>query len=305
MVWLWLPIAAAFCYALSGFMDNFLVDTHCRKLDPKCMSMLYVIIELVICVVIVVVTGGAVLAEVGLVEVGIFMLAALMNFFGSIPYYRALKNDETTEVALLGQMAPVFALVLAWALLGEEIEPLQLVAFFMILSMALFLVLGAGRGLMKIKAGAAGCMVLACFFWVMSDVVFVWQARENSFITSFFWLMMGGVVANTIAFIVVKRWRQDLRKFLKRKRGRKLALVALNETMYLAGEVIWRFGVVIMPVAIMSVTGHVSQLILTFVLGVALTLLSPKFGREKLSRKLVTHHALATGVVALAVALLS
>ncbi|MFV0484648.1 MAG: EamA family transporter [Candidatus Saccharimonadales bacterium] len=304
MVWLWIPIAAAFCYAISGFIDNFLVDTYCKKKNPKCMSIIYVAIELVICVVVAIASQGAVFTGVGWGEIGIFLLAALVNFFGSIPYYRALKDDETTEVALLSQMSPVMALGLGFVFLNEVIGAQQLVGFFMILAMAVFIVVGSGRRRFKMKATAGICMVIACFFWVMSDIIFVFQAREVDFVASIFWLMMGGVISNVLAFIVMRSWRKDLKSFLARKRGRKISIIVANELVCLAGEVLWRFGVVVMPVAIMSVTGNVAQLIITFILGVVLTLIVPKFGREKLSKKVVANHALAMGVIAIAVVLL-
>lgn len=304
MVWLLIPIAAAFCYAISGFIDNFLVDTYCKKKNPKCMSILYVMIELVICVVVAVVTRGSVFTSVGWMDIGIFLLAALVNFFGSIPYYRALKDDETTEVALLSQMSPVMALGLGWVFLHEMIGAQQLVGFFMILTMAIFIVVGSGRRRFKMKATAGICMLVACFFWVMSDIIFVVQAREVDFVASFFWLMLGGVISNVLAFAVMKSWRKDLKGFLARNKGRKISVIVANELICLTGEVLWRFGVVVMPVAIMSVTGNVAQLILTFILGVILTLVVPKFGREKLNKKAVVNHALATGVIAVAVVLM-
>lgn len=295
---------AAFCYAISGFIDNYLVDTYCKKKNPKCMAMLYVAVEVAVCVVLAVVSGGAVFTGVEWGDVGIFLLAALVNFFGSIPYYRALKDDETTEVALLSQMSPVMALGLAWVFLGEMIGAQQLVGFFMILAMAVFIVVGSGRRRFRMKATAGICMLVACFFWVMSDVIFALQAREVDFVASFFWLMLGGAMSNVLAFAVMKSWRKDLKSFLVRKKGRKISIIVVNQMINLTGEALWRFGVVMMPVAIMSVTGNVAQLILTFVLGVILTLLVPKFGREKLNKKVVVNHALATGVIAVAVVLL-
>lgn len=304
MLWLLIPIGAAFCYAISSFIDNFLVDTYCKKKNPKCMSIIYVAIELIICIVIAIVSKGSVFTSVGWGEIGIFLLAALANFFGSIPYYRALKDDETTEVSLLSQMSPVMALGLGWVLLNETIAPQQLVGFFLILAMAVFIVVGSGRRRFKMKATAGLCMVVACFFWVMSDIIFVFQAREVDFIASFFWLMMGGIISNVLAFAVMKSWRKDVRSFLSRKKGKKISIIIANQLINLTGEALWRFGVVLMPVAIISVTGNVAQLILTFILGVVLTLIAPKFGREKLNKKIVANHALATGVIAIAVVLL-
>lgn len=301
--WILLPIITAFCKSISGFIDNFLVDTYIKKMSGKSIAIIYVSIEAVVCLAMLAGTGGAVL-NIGFGEITIFLAAATMNFFGSVPYYRALKNDETTEVSLLTQVTPIITLVLGWVFLREAITPVQLIAFALIVAASFYVVFGSGRKGLKLKKTAAFYMVMACFFWALADIIFVTQARESDFTTSLFWFLTGGVLVNAIAFIIMRPWQRDLRKFLAHAKTKKLAIMTINEAVWFVGQVAWRYALVIMPVAIVSATRFSSQLIVTFVLGIILTAVFPKFGREKLKKRLIINHAVATVMIVMAIILL-
>ena len=61
---------------------------------------------------------------------------------------------------------------------------------------------------------------------------------------------------------------------------------------------------VIGTAAIVSVTANSSQLILTFVMGIILTHLWPKFGREKLNKHIVRAHLIATVLAVIGIVIL-
>jgi len=304
MFWLLVPLIAASCYAMCTFIDNFSVDIYCRKLNPMSMAGVFAILEVIVCIVIFIWQGEALIDGVGLSMILTFMGAALIRRFGAIPYYKALKKGEATEITLLSQMSPIIALILGIVLLHQIIKPIQLVAFFLILSAVILVVLGSGRRRAKVELKVGTYMLAACFCWVFADITFAFGAIETGFIVSFFWFMLGNALMRLLMVGVFKSWRHDLARLLKRNKLKKLFTISMNEIIWLGGEIAWRYGLTIMPVAIMSVTGNVLQLIVTFLLGVGLTLIWPKFGREKLSKKLILHHAAATGIVAVAVVLL-
>ena len=232
------------------------------------------------------------------------LVGGLINAIGGIPYYSALKKDDTTEVTLLGQMSPILALIMGVVFLGQMLTLGQGLAFVLITAAMLVLVFGAGKKMMKVELTTGALMLAACLFWVLSDVLFVSQAEGIDFWAGFFWLIAGNTLGNVVMAIVMKSWRQDFRKFWRRERGKKiLAMVASNGLWWIA-EVAWRMGMLLMPVAIMSVMGNVMQLVLTFILGVILTMIWPKFGREKLRKKVILRHAVATVLIVVGVVII-
>ena len=58
------------------------------------------------------------------------------------------------------------------------------------------------------------------------------------------------------------------------------------------------------PVAIVSVVANASMMILTFVLGIILTIIWPNFGREKLKKRRVLAHLVATVLAVIGIIML-
>ena len=74
--------------------------------------------------------------------------------------------------------------------------------------------------------------------------------------------------------------------------------------MTIAAEFASRWSLILGVAALASVVANVAELILTFVLGLVLSAIWPKFGREKLNRHIIIAHLLAvvlciTGIIIL------
>ena len=305
MFWLAFPFISAFGYSLSGFFDNFFVDVYCRRLNAMCMIGVYAALNLLICFGILVWRWDLVInSNLGLTEVGVFLLSAATNFLGSIPYYKALKKNDTTDVTLLVQMSPVIALVLSFVFLGEAISPMQFGAFILIFAAIMLIVLNVGKKRMKSGLKVVSLVLAACVCWVVADILFASQARGTEFITSFFWFILGGAIAQIIALIFVKSWRKDAKKFLSKNSKKKILTITINQLVWLVAAIAWRYGLTVMPVAILSVVSGVLRLVLTFLLGIILTRIWPKFGREKISKKTVINHTVAIVILAFALVMI-
>lgn len=304
MGWIIFPFVAAILYAICDFTENFMVDTWCRKLRPQCLKIPYLILDIVGIGVILIWQQGEIFSGLSGSVILMLMIGGAINSLGGIPYYSALKKNDTTEVTLLSQMSPVLALIFGVLFLGQVPSAEQGMAFFLILAAMTLVVLGAGRKMIKVELTTGALMLVACLFWVLSDVLFVSQMDNVGFWSGFFWLIVGNILGNIVLVSIMKSWRQDIQRFWQRNRGKKLTALLVSDAMWWIAEVAWRMGMLAAPIAIMSVTGNMMQLILTFILGVILTLIWPKFGREKLNKKIVIHHALATSMLAVAIVLL-
>jgi len=304
MHWIIFPLVAALLFSFVEFIDNYLVDTYCKKLNPKCMSGVYVALELIILPIVAIIFRNEIFSDFNFSIILLFLAGGLFNVIAEIPYYQALKSEDTTGVTLLAQMSPVLALILGAIFLQEIITPAQTVAFFIILVATVIIVLGAGKKRIKLEAKATTLMLLTCLLWVLSDIVFVFNSREINLVSGLFFMFFGGTASNIILMVVFKKLRTDLKSFLRKKRTKKFTIMTINEVLCIIAEIFWRLGLLAAPVAIMSVTGNAAQLIITFFLGIVLTIFFPKFGREKLSRRHVANHAIATTMMVVAVILI-
>lgn len=304
MLWLLFPLGAAIFYSLCNFTENFIVDTWCRRVKPQILKIAYLGFDVVFMVAMLIWQGPKLWEGLDLMTILVLLAVGTINALASIPYYSALKKDDTTELTLLEQISPVLALIFGIIFLNQVPSMSQGLAFILIMGGMLLTVLEIGQKAIKIDFKSSSLILIACVLWVMSDVVFVMKADSVDFWPGFFWLMVGGFISNLIMIAMFKSWRDDFKKFWKKDRLKKTMALSGTYIPWVIAEILWRMGVLLVPVAIMSVTGSVMQLIATFILGIFLTLLWPKFGREQLKKKIIVKHAMAMVLIAIGLVLI-
>lgn len=306
MLWILLPIAAAFFYMMSSFIDNYLTDVHFKRRDPAALVLTGVIAASLSVAVMLAWRGFDLVIGVDwVVAVGVGV-AGFLNILAQVMYYRALKVEDTTSVTIFAQLQSVMLLLLGVTLLGEDLTILQLLAFFLILSSAVMLVFNTTtkkKFQMGVKAGVL--MLFACVMWAIGDVSFVWFGRGvERFEEIYVWYCLGVLLALGFFTLTTKAWRRAIKCFFSDNRSYKMRVVLTNELFAVAAEMLYRVALLMMPVAIVGVVATSGQLILTFVAGILLTMIVPTFGREKLERKKIFTHVLAIVLVIVGIILI-
>jgi uncharacterized membrane protein len=306
MPWLIFPLISSTFYSLSAFFDNYITDTiFKRRLKPGAIMVPCLIISALVMVVIFAINGLDKLLSLGPLAILMILVSGALDSVAYIPYYKALKKEETTSVEVLYQVSPVIALVFGAVFLKESISSVQLVAFLLIMMAAMLIVFGSGgHRKAKWEAKVALLVFTSCTLFVASDIIFIAAAIGQDFLSCIFWLHAGGMAIVTLFVGLFRSWRHSLKLVFKRHGARKMSVILSGQVVYVIGEMAYHFGMLLVPVAIMSVTGYVLQLIITFALGIILTLFWPRFGREKLSKKLVRRRFLATCMVAVGITLI-
>ena len=132
------------------------------------------------------VSGAVVLLAIGGFQFGqtdwsvfvLIFLAGAIYTIGSIPYYRALEIEESTNLGIFIQLAPVMYLILGWVFLGESISLMQLFSILVILLAPLLIVLTTRRRSRKVKLRA----ILYAFVYVL----FMFSIFSQTFLVMFF-----------------------------------------------------------------------------------------------------------------------
>jgi drug/metabolite transporter (DMT)-like permease len=301
MFWLLLIIIVAVGFSLNMFMDNYVADVMFKKTCPEAVKVLGVFVYLATAL-LVLIFAPPTIVPIGTI---IFLvLAGLIDGLSAIPYFRSLRFEDTTGVMILTQMSPIVALIFGYFFLGDRIAPLQILAFLLILSATMFITLGSGKRKTKIEIKAALLILVAIFGWVISDVFFIAKGEQINFQTAFFWLIIGKLLSDTILTLIFKSWRKKIKRVLKEFKGKLIAVFITNEITYLGSEALWRFAMLLAPIALAHVTADVLQLLVTFFLGIVLSIIWPKFGRETLKPKIVKIHLIASLLAAAGIVLL-
>lgn len=113
------------------------------------------------------------------------VIAGILWVFPIVLYFKALENDEASRVALLFQLLPFWTLLVGFGVLGETLNNIQFIAFFLIVT-------GGGLAAIKKTEGkwhfskSIFFIGLATLLWAVSDVFFKkYEMDFSSFYSAF------------------------------------------------------------------------------------------------------------------------
>ena len=161
MNWLLLVLFATFLDAIRIFIDNYISDTFFKGRLAASQKYYAAIAEFVTALIIIIASGFSFGATPPILIIGIILAGAIYTI-GGIPYYKALEIEESTNIGIFVQLAPILYLLLGWAFLGESFSLYQIIAIPVILLAPLIIILSTRKRSRKIKLRA----VLYAFIYI-------------------------------------------------------------------------------------------------------------------------------------------
>ena len=305
MNWILLCIVVAFLYSIVAFFDNYITDVIFRGDRPQAIKVFNGAFYSSVAIFIALVFGIESLP----VKIAILaMVSGAIHSIASIPYYLALRNEESTTAAIYFQLAPILCFFADIFILGRTITTQQIIAFVVIL-LAPIVILFAQKTRSKKanKKKLQSDLLLIAYVVIASASTILFSHISDNHYDSwslFFWYLLGRFTFDTCATIFMPSWRKYVKRILKRKPLKTIAIIYGSGIIYIIGDFIFRYALSLTNSSFVSVVTNASELILTFILGIILTLIWPKFGREKLDKRNIGAHFVAIVFVIISIILI-
>ena len=298
MNWIALVAAAVVLDALRIFIDNYTSDTYFKGREAVAQKWFYGFVYLAMGAAILLATRFG-LGETDWASVGSFVLSGFLASLAGVPYFRALEIEDSTNIGIFIQLAPVLYLVLGWFFLGERFSPMQLIAFAVIMAAPILIIATTKKRSRKIKLQAVFYAFIYVLLVVIANLIFVKKNDlEFGFINEIAWLFIGKALGNFAVMIAVPKWRKRFGHVYRSSKKKVLRPMLVNCLVGLGKDFAYRAALVAAPaVAVASAASDSVEPIVIFFMGLVLTLIWPRFGREKLDKKTVLVHLLATALV--------
>ena len=290
MLWLILCVIAALTWSVSAFIDNYQTDVIFKGKTPQAMKVLNGPVYILIA------TAVGLFFKIqfpDLPQIGLLLLSGALNSVGALAYYQALKNEEATGATVFYQLQPVLFLIVDFLIFGESISVQQIIGFITILLAPVFIVFSRKRAKSRMMAmHAALLLILYVVIATVSAEIAVRSASNVDYKTVFVIYLFGRGCTDCLLGLVPK-YRKRHKYIMKHSPKAYVGTVVLNQCLCAFADFMYRYGLVIGVAALGSAVTNAAELILTFVLGVVLSLIWPNFGREKLHKHIVIAHIIA------------
>ncbi len=305
MNWLILVGVATVLDAARIFIDNYASDYYFKGREALAQKLFYGYAYFITVVPILIIFSGEIVSA-NIVTVLLLMLSGFMHGLSGIPYFKALELDNSTNLGIFIQLAPVLYLVLGWLFLGESFSPLQLVAIGVILLAPIIIVATARKRSRKIRLKAVFFAFLYVLIAVVSNLVFV-QVSDGSLslVPEIALVLVGKGIANLVIVYSRPKLRRRFIYVMKTSHYKVLRPMLCNHVVGFLKEFAYRGALIMAPaVAVASAASDSVTPVVIFFMGIVLSIIWPDFGREKLNRRNVIIHLIATILVVAGIVML-
>lgn len=305
MSWLAILAIAVISDALRIFIDNYASDYYFKEKGAVSQKIVSGIVTPILGIIILIVTGFN-FTEIPPVALTLLLMSGVLGSLAGIPYYKALEIDDSTNIGIFFQFSPILYLIIGWIIGDEQFSIIQLLACFIILAAPLLVVITAKKRSRKVRIKAALLAFISIIFYVASGETFIQGNVDGINIFSEIGLVLITKGLSDLLIIGSRRkLRNRLAKVVKSSRRKVLFPINISIVMRVIQEFSYRIGLIIAPsVAIASAASDAVEPAVIFFMGLLLTILWPKFGREKLQKKTVLVHFIATVLVVIGIVIL-
>jgi uncharacterized membrane protein len=227
----------------------------------------------------------------------ILVINGTLTIVALLFYFKALENEEASVIVPFMQLTPILVFILAFLILGETLNPGEIMACLLILAGAMVLSIEF-TGKVKIKYSIVFLMLGSCLALAVSTVIFKMVAIEVGFWASIFWEFIGKIFIGIFIYINFDSYRKQFLDVLKHNRRSVIFLNSLNETLFIFGDGIFSFASLLAPVAVISSLGGL-QPAFVFIFGIILTVFFPKISKEKIGKYDLLQKAIAIILIVL------
>ena len=308
MSWLILVAIAVLFDVFRIFTDNYISDVYFKEREVAAQKMFSAFGKTIVAIIILIVAGFS-FTQFDPNIFWLMLLAGVLFSLAEIPYYLALGIEDSTNLGIFIQLAPVLYLILGWFFLGDTFSPIQLAAIAIILVAPILIVATSRKRSRKVKLHAIFLAFIYVLISVIGNLIFVSTNAENFdthlLVEEIALTILGTGLADILIMFLMPKWRLRYRHVIKKSKGKVRFPLAASMIVGIVKSFAYRSALVAAPaVALASAASDSVEPIVIFFMGVILTLIWPKFGREKLDRKTVRIHLIATILVVIGIVLM-
>lgn len=294
-----IAILASFLWAISNHVDKFLIS----NIDENTSNIKTLLVFSTLVAGIVITPLWIILSKfnltISIISLISVFAATLCFCIANTLYFIALDKNDTSIIAVMFQLIPVFSYILAFILFDESLTIKQTSGSIIIIISAIIIAIDFKEKNNHDKFECLIFMTLSSLFYAIYYITFDIAIRDSSYYSCAFWFQIGLLIIGII-FISIKSFREPFIKAIKTNGSKYLTLNGLNESLNLIANLMVNYVNLTLPIALVNVLNGL-QGIFVFILGVIGTIFLPKYFKEDLSKGVVIQKVISIilGIVGL------
>ena len=281
MYWTFFAIAAPALYAISNFVDKFIIEKYIKNFAT--LTILGGFVALPFALTILVLRDFPIYRldqTILIILAGIFMELALL------PYFKAISLDDVSRVVPVFQLIPILILILSFFLLGERLNSFQFLGFWLVIGGSYLISLNKlGQGMFNLRRSFVW-IILASILWAISTVIFKFVSIEQGFWDTMAYEFLGATIG-AFVLLLVPNFRKKIFTETKTVKNYVWGILISNEALYLFARLIGFYAIAIAPAISLAAALNGIMPFFSLIYGLILSVRFPYIIKEDISRSTI------------------
>lgn len=296
--WFFIALLGPILWAIVNHIDKYMLFRYFKKHGVESLMVFSCLSAFLVLPFIFYFFGFNIL-NVPLVPILILLFCGFSSAVGFYFYLRAMDMEEVSIVVPLFQLIPVFSYFLAYFILGESLNNMQILSSVVIMIGAVILSIEIDIDHSFIlKKKALFLVAVSSFSFALYDTLFKKVAIEESFWVSIFWQYLGIFIVGLVLVLFFKNYRQSFKNMLFPFKLKFFSINVISEILYILGNIATNYATLLVPVFLVLIVGSY-QSVFTFLIAVLMTVLLPKIITERISRGHIIHRTISIVIILL------
>ncbi len=287
MDWIFLSLLAPLFWALSNFVDKYILGTHTKGIfDYLFFS---TITSWIFFVVLMFLVGAPSISMFSLIPIATGMM--LIYSYGF--YAKALQQGETSSLIILFKLIPVMTAGLAFVFLGQSLTMNELLGFVIVLAGAALISFERSK---SIFIKGFGMILIAICLWSVMTLAIDYGLTKMSFWDYFMLDNLGSAFAG-LTLLIVPSVRQQVVEGIRTARKVKYTWFFWNNILDFFGQMSIKKALAIAPSAGLVAVVMQVQSFYAILIGVLLTLFIPHIIKENISTPVLINKSIGAVIM--------
>ncbi len=230
-------------------------------------------------------------------------IAGMSWVFPEMLYFKAIKNEDPSRIALLIQLVPLTTLIMAMFFLGERLSGFQFMAFLVLILGGTIAAFKKIKGIWYLSK-AFGLIAVASLLWSFSDVFFKkYEVNFVSFEAAFSVYFLSSFIGSFLLFLYSNRKRKKVKLKLDRIPLRGWFMMSTTVVAGNVGALAFAYALTLKEASLTSVIMGVQPLAVIF-FGFLFSKFMKEVKAEKLNKEAIFLKIIAFIFIMIGIALL-
>ena len=230
------------------------------------------------------------------------LLGGILFGAGVSIYYKAVQYEEISRIVMVGQLGPIFVLVLSYLFLNEALTISSFIGFLFLVAAGFAVSYRKVKGSFKISA-AFGLMLASVLLTGISLIIAKHIYSITSFWSAFLWLRVTGFTA--LLVLLLPSVRRKTLSTLKAMKPRIKGLMIFKMVIDFSAFVFGGYALMKGPTSLVAALSSSLLPLFVFILALAVSVYFPKIIKEEVDKKSILTKLAAIALVIIGISFIN